>query len=60
MMPKTKAAGNENMTSSPARALRVLPQPGLHRIMKISVAPAIISSLAAIFPKRIFPLSLIV
>jgi len=59
-MPNIRAAGNENMTSSPPRALRGLPQPGWHRNSKTSVAPAIINSVADIFPKRIVPLSFIV
>lgn len=57
-MPNIKAAGNANIISNPPRIAKGLPQPGLHRSDKISVAPAIISRAADIFPNRIcFPFS---
>ena len=53
-MPNTKAAGNENITSNPPRIARGLPQPGWHRNKRTNVAPAILKSVADIFPKRIY------
>jgi hypothetical protein len=50
IMPNTRAAGKENITSSPPRAARGLPQPGLHRDNRITVAPAMINNVADIFP----------
>jgi hypothetical protein len=59
-MPKSRAAGNENIVSNPPRAAIGLPQPGLHRNAIRSVPPAMPSRAADIFPKRIsFPFSVI-
>jgi len=52
-MPNTRAAGNENIISNPPRIAKGLPQPGSHRNKRTNVAPAIINSVADIFPKRI-------
>ena len=52
-MPKSNAAGNENIISNPPRTARGLPQPGLHRSTMTNVAPAMTSRAADIFPKRI-------
>ena len=53
-MPNIKAAGNENVTSSPPRAARGLPHPGRSTITATIVAAAIPNRVAEIFPKRIF------
>ena len=60
-MPKIKAAGNENIISNAPSVARGSPQPGLHISVVASVAPAMISRAADIFPKRIpFPRFVIV
>jgi hypothetical protein len=50
IIPNTKAAGKENITSNPPRVARGLPQPGLHSNNKTNVAMAIIIKVADIFP----------
>jgi len=60
MMPNIRAAGNENITSNPPRIARGLPQPGWHRNTRTNVAPAMISKVADIFPKRISFLLLVI
>ena len=52
-MPKTKAAGNENIISNAPSVAKGLLQPGLHRSDRTSVAPAMPSRAADILPKRI-------
>ena len=50
IMPNTRAAGKENITSNPPRVARGLPQPGSNRNRATNIAPAIINSAADIFP----------
>ncbi len=52
-MPTIKAAGNEKIISSPPRAARGLPQPGLSIISAHIVTAAMPNKIAEIFPKRI-------
>jgi hypothetical protein len=59
-IPDTRAAGKENITSNPPRIARGLPQPGWHRNKRKNVAPAIINSMADIFPKRIYFVLLVI
>jgi hypothetical protein len=58
-MPNTKAAGKENIISNAPSVARGLPQPGLQSTAITNVAPAMISRVAEILPKRIcFPMRL--
>ena len=54
VIPTIREAGIEEITSSPPRAARGLPQPGRSTLIAHIVAKVIPSRITDIFPKRIF------
>jgi hypothetical protein len=53
VIPTIREAGREEITSSPPRAARGLPQPGRSTLIANIVAKVIPSRITDIFPKRI-------